>query len=225
MNDARGESGNEPLPEEPPSRGPGSPRAAGDVRLAPDANRLLRPASRLASAPVRWWIRVLDGERSWGSIDVRPGEFGAVRYRLVVFPPGATGAERRLLRLSRAWPAWGAVLWLVSEICLSRALGPWAAFGISTMAYLGMEAVLIGRVGALRPQVRKLSVEVIAGYTDRRSAAIYAEIKALVNKLANADAMRAQGQMRAIDHEAAWWQVYDRLGPGHPKPIEEQPSM
>ena len=113
----------------------------------------------------------------------------------------------------------------MSEICLSSALRPWAAFGISTMAYLGVEAMLIGRVGALRRQVRKLSVDVIASHTDRHSSAIYAEIKALVRTLANADAMRAQGQMTAIDHEAAWWRVYDRLRPGHFERIGEQPSI
>jgi hypothetical protein len=156
---------------------------------------------------------------------MRPGEYGTVRYRLVVFPPGVTVVERRLLRLSQAWPAWGAVLWLVSEVGLSSALRPWAAFGISTMAYLGIEAALIGRVGALRPQVRKLSIELIAGYTDRRSAAIYAEIKAVVNMLTKADAMRTRGRISAIDYEAAWWQVYDRLGPGHPERIEKQPSI
>ena len=165
---------------------------------------------------------MLDGERSWGSIDIRPGQYGVVRYRLVVFPPGVTGTEHRLLRLSRAWPAWGAVLWLISEMCLSSALPPWAAFGISTMAYLGTEAVLIGKVGALRPQVRALSVDTIAGHTDQRSAAIHAEIKAQASTLETADAMRAEGQMTAVDHEAVWWKVYDRLTPGHPEPRQQQ---
>lgn len=85
----------------------------------------------------------------WDSIDIRPGEYGTVRYRLVVVPPGVTGVERRL-PLSETWPAWGAVLWLISEVGLSSALQPWAAFGISTLAYLGIEAALIGRLGALR---------------------------------------------------------------------------
>jgi len=222
MNDARGGSGNEPVPEEQP--GSRSQRTAQDMRAEPGANRLLRPSNRLTSAPVRWGIRVLDGERSWGSIDIRPGHYGLVRHRLVVSPPGITRAERRLLRLSRAWPAWGAALWLISEMCLSSTLRPWAAFGIATMAYLGMEAVLTGKVGVLRPQVRTRSVDLIAGHTDQRSAAIHTEIKALANTLENADTMRAQGQMTAIDHEAASWKVYDRLGPGHPEP-REQPSI
>ena len=145
MSDVRGGSGNEPESEEQPRSG--SPRAARDERAAQGGERLLRPSTRLTRAPTRWWIRVLDGERSWGSIDIRPGQYGAVRYRLLVFPPRVTGTERRLLRLSRAWPAWGAVLWLISEMSLSSTLPPWAAFGISTMAYLGIEAVLIGKVG------------------------------------------------------------------------------
>jgi len=61
--------------------------------------------------------------------------------RGIRLPPGFARTERRLLRLSEAWPAWGAALWLLLEVCLSSALQPWAAFGISTMAYLGMEAV------------------------------------------------------------------------------------
>ncbi|WP_133066971.1 DUF6611 family protein [Mycolicibacterium sphagni] len=222
MNDARGRSGSEPVPEEQPRAG--SPQTAQDMTIAPAADRT-RPSSRLTRAPVRWCTWVLDGERSWGSIDVQPGECGTARYRLVVFPPGITGTERRLLRLSRAWPAWGAVLWLMSEACLSSALRPWAAFGISTMVYLGIEASLISKVGVLRPQVRTLSVELIAGYPDRRSAPIYAEIKALVAALANADAMRAQKQMTTTDHEAAWWQLYDRLGTDQSQPLDEQPPI
>ncbi|WP_407663898.1 DUF6611 family protein [Mycolicibacterium sarraceniae] len=130
-----------------------------DTRVTPAADRTLRPSSRLTRTPVRWRTWVLDGERSWGSIDVQPGECGTLRHRLVVFPPSITGTERRLLRLSRAWPVWGAALWLMSEVCLSSALRPWAAFGISTMVYLGIEAALIRRVGALRPQARTLSAE------------------------------------------------------------------
>lgn len=104
-----------------------------------------------------------DGKHSWDAIEIRPGHYGAVWHRLVVFPPGITGTEHRLLQLSRDWPGWGAVLWLILEMCLSSTLAPGAAFGVSTMAYLGIEAVLIGKVGALRSQVRALSVDTIAG--------------------------------------------------------------
>jgi hypothetical protein len=46
----------------------------------------------------------------------------------------------------------------MSEISLTGPLGPWVAFGISTLAYLGMEAVLIGAVGALRPAGAQVSL-------------------------------------------------------------------
>jgi hypothetical protein len=69
----------------------------------------------------RWSIRPPDGEQSWVLIDIFPGEPGFEREK------------------SEDWQAWGAALWLVLEICLSSMLPPWAAFGVSTMAYLGME--------------------------------------------------------------------------------------
>jgi hypothetical protein len=44
-------------------------------------------------------VRVIDGQRPWGSIDTGVSRQGFRRYRLVVFPPGISDFERRLLRL------------------------------------------------------------------------------------------------------------------------------
>ncbi len=57
----------------------------------------------------RGWLRLLDGDRSWGSIDIRPDRFGVTRYRLVVYPPGISESERRWVRVARGWPLMGAV--------------------------------------------------------------------------------------------------------------------
>jgi hypothetical protein len=62
-------------------------------------------------ARLPWWLRPLDGGPTWGSLDSYPRRFGVKRYRLVVFPPGISPEERRLLRLWRSWPVWGALLW------------------------------------------------------------------------------------------------------------------
>jgi hypothetical protein len=43
----------------------------------------------------RGWLRLLDGDQPWGSIDIRPDRFGVTRYRLVVYPPGISESERR----------------------------------------------------------------------------------------------------------------------------------
>jgi len=55
----------------------------------------------------RGWLRVIDGDRPWGSIDIRPDRFGVTRYRLVVYPPGITESERRLVRVARGLAAVG----------------------------------------------------------------------------------------------------------------------
>lgn len=125
----------------------------------------------------------------------------------------------------RAWATWGALLWLTSEIGLSGRLTTWTAIGISTTVYLSTGAITLALAGDLRSQIRTLFVAVADRRPDRRSAAMYAELETLVDMLSEADAMHESGRFSAIDHEAAWWQVYDRLGPDHPEPIEEQPSI
>ena len=77
----------------------------------------------------RGWLRLIDGDRPWGSIDIRPDRFGVTRYRLVVYPPGISESERRRVRAARGWPLWGALVWVVGEIWLSHVTGPWTAAG------------------------------------------------------------------------------------------------
>src|SRR6476659_11094860 len=82
--------------------------------------------------------RALEGDRRWGSIDIRPDRFGVTRYRLVVFPPGISESERRRVRVARGWVLWGALVWVFCEISLSHTTGPWTALAISAAIYLGL---------------------------------------------------------------------------------------
>lgn len=195
-----------PLIPRPPARGEQhSPvDATDDIRS--------RPVGPEGRAFARWWALVLNGRHDWGSLDISPTRHGVTRYRLVVFPPGIDIVERRLLRAWRAWPTWGAVLWLVSQIVLGAALSPGAAFATSTIAYLASGLFLLARVAELRSRVRSLSVVLVAGYADERSAAMFVELKSLVAALGLADSQRDRGQSSQADHESTWWQVYDRLG-------------
>jgi hypothetical protein len=161
----------------------------------------------------RWWSRVLDGDRVWGSIDIWPGRYGFTRYRLVVFGPGMAPAERRLLRLWRTWPIWGAALWLISEITLSTAITPLSAVVTATAVYLGAGAVALAMVNSLRVQVRTLEVLVGSGIADPDTVALFAELETLFSILTRADEERQQGLISAVDHETAWWGVYDRVAP------------
>lgn len=163
------------------------------------------------SAPVRCWDRLLDGSRVWGSIDVGLERQGFRRYRLVLFPPGVTKVERRLLRLWRGLPTWAALAWLMSVIVLSKACSPWVALGVATAVHVVVGAVILERVRVLRTQVRTLSVILIAGYPHPETEATYAEMKKIAAVLCTADFMHAQGRISAAEHESIWWQAYQRL--------------
>jgi hypothetical protein len=177
----------------------------------------VRASHRISARLRRCLSRLLDGNHPWGSFDVRLGCHGWCRsYRLVVFPPGIGALDRRLVRLWRGWPAWGAVLWLLAAICLSRALPPAIVLTLALTGYVGVGALLFVLAGKVRSQVRSLSVTVstdsLDGYLDRRAEATYAAWNELVGILTHADAMREQGAISPVEHELAWWDAYDRMG-------------
>jgi hypothetical protein len=161
---------------------------------------------------VRRRTSILDGRRTWGALEVSPTRHGVTRFRLTVFPPGIDPADRRLLRAWRGWPSWGAVLWLLTQVLLGGSTTPAVAFGLATALYLGIGAVLFARVASVRGQVRGLCVLRIAGYADPRAAASYAQLCSLAAALDDIDARLHQGALTAVEHEAAWWHLYDQLG-------------
>jgi hypothetical protein len=164
------------------------------------------------SGPLRHgWQRLLDGDRPWGSIDIRPDRFGVTRYRLVVFPPGISESERRRVRVARGWPLWGALVWIVCEIVLSHTTAPWAAFATSTAAYIGSGIVAVWMAGAPRTQVRTMAAMVMAGHHDPASGTTRDRLEDLAGTLMNADERLAAGQISPAEHEMVWWRVYDQL--------------
>ena len=187
---------------------PGAPLAEHD--------EMARPTIRAGHSADSWWSLMLDGRRPWGSLDISPSRYGVTRFRLTVFPPGIDSAERRLLRAWRAWPTWGALLWLLTQIALDSVASPATAFTVSTAVYLGIGAMLFGRVATVRAQVRGVCVVRMAGFPDPQGAALYAELCSLASALDDADTRLQHGVLSATGHEAVWWQVYDRLRPDAP---------
>lgn len=167
-----------------------------------------------APAARRWWTHVVDGDHVWGSVSVSPTRYGVTRYWLELYPPGIDSVERRWLRAWRAWPTWGAVLWLFSLI-LFGAGASWMQFAISAMVWLGVGAALYGRAARSHAQVRTRCVTRFANRPDDQSEAEYAELTVLTGMLRAADSLRDLGRLSASAHEAVWWRVYDRLGTTH----------
>jgi hypothetical protein len=163
------------------------------------------------------WLRLLDGDRPWGSIDVRPDRFGVTRYRLVVYPPGISESERRRVRVARGWPLWGALVWVIGEIYMNTMTTPWIALGMSTAACLGSGLVAFTMAGAPRTRVRTIAAMVMAGYRDPTSVTARDRLEELAATLVDADDRLASGHISALQHEMVWWQVYDQMSPSmHP---------
>jgi hypothetical protein len=161
----------------------------------------------------RGWLRLLDGEWPWGSLDIRPDRFGMTRYRLVVYPPGISESERRRVRVARGWPLWGVLVWVMCETFLSNVTGPLTALTVSTAAWLGSGLAAFAMAGAPRGRVRAMAAMVMAGYHDPVSAAARDRLEELAATLMRADDRLAGGQISATQHEMAWWQVYDQMSP------------
>lgn len=167
----------------------------------------------MRSHPLRRCVaRLLDGDRVWGSIDVRPGRFGIVHYRLVVFPPGLSTSDRRWIRAARGWPLWGMLLWLQCEAWLSPMLfTPWTALAVSTAVPLVAGVVIVTMAGEARRQVHTIVAITMAGYDEPLSLAARDRLATAAARLIDADERLARHEISVVDHELIWWQVYDRI--------------
>lgn len=155
--------------------------------------------------------RLLDGGRTWGALEVSSSRYGVTRYRLVVFPPGIARDERMLLRLWRAFPAWGIATWLVLEIALMTAVGPDVTLMISTGLCLSAGAVLMALTGHTRGRVRTVTVLRMIGVNDADTVDRLNELRSLAEGLVAADAKLAAGALSTVEHEAEVWRTYDRM--------------
>ena len=157
------------------------------------------------------WRRLLDGGRTWGSLDVSPSRYGVTRHRLVVFPPGISPDERVLLRVWRTWPIWGTLSWLVMEMFLVPTMDRaprWHLHGRRRGRGRGDMAI----TGANRTRVRTMSVVRMAGFDDQAVAdAVQRDVRRWPCELAEADNALAAGELSTVEHEAVVWRVYDRM--------------
>ncbi len=166
------------------------------------------------SAPARpqWWSRLLDGPHQWGSLDAAVGRYGVQRDRLVVYPPGSTTADRRMARLWRGWPITGAALGLLAIMLLGHAgASPDKVLALFLVAYVGIGALLFLRAGPMRVQVRSMSVILLPNGVDPQERQRHTECRILADELVRADQLLANGAISFVEHEAIWWDAYDRI--------------
>jgi len=138
--------------------------------------------------------------------------YGVRRYRLIIYPPGTSTADRRLARLWRGWPLSGAALGLFALMLLGNAAAsPDTVLAVAVAAYVSIGALLFLRAGPVRVQVRSMSIILMPGTADEHERRKYIEWKTLVRMLTRADRMLTTGAISLVEHEATWWEAYDRL--------------
>jgi hypothetical protein len=176
---------------------------------------VLQPTPERPAAP-SLWSRLLDGAHPWGSFDATAGRYGVRRCRLVIYPAGTTTAERRLARLWRGWPVGGVALGLLAVMLLGNVVSsPIAVLAVALVAYVSVGALLFLLAlwaGPARVQVRSMSVILMPETADAHELHRHTEWQALVQMLVRADHMLTTGAISPREHEAIWWEAYDRLG-------------
>lgn len=105
------------------------------------------------------------------------------------------------------------MLALLAVILLGNVIAsPNTILEYSAPAYLGVGALLFLRAGPARLHVRSMSITLPPQGASVRELCKHAEWRMLVHMLTMADHMLASGAISVVEHEAAWWKAYDRLG-------------
>ena len=138
--------------------------------------------------------------------------YGVRRYRLIIYPPGTSPADRRLARLWRGWPISGAALMLLVVMLFGDvAASPDTVLAIAVAVYVGIGALLLLRAGPAQVRVRSMSIMLMPATADEHERRKYIEWETLVHMLTRADRMLTTGAISSVEHEATWWEAYDRL--------------
>ena len=174
--------------------------------------RVVAQPNQEPSAGPGWLSRLLDGAHPWGSFEATVGRYGVRRYRLIIYPPGISTADRRLARLWRGWPISGAALVLLVVMMLGNAAAsPDTVLTVAVAAYLSIGALLFLRAGPHRVRARSMSIILMPNTADVQEQRRYTQWRTLVDMLTNADRMLTTRAISPVEHEATWWEAYDRV--------------
>ena len=104
------------------------------------------------------------------------------------------------------------MLGLLAIMMLGNAVSsPRTVLAVAVAVYASIGALLFLLAGPARVQVRSMSVILMPGTADAHERRRYAEWQTLVQMLIRADHMLTTGAISAVEHEATWWEAYDRL--------------
>ncbi|MFC4244030.1 DUF6611 family protein [Gryllotalpicola reticulitermitis] len=174
------------------------------------------PAASAAQRMPRWARRLIDGPHPWGAIQIAPVDRTgrALRYRLIVYPPGITDAERRWLVLHSRWPAIGTTLGVAVSAVLGEVMNGWAALAIGAAVFLAGAFATTVACGGARRGTRRLTATVFNAMGYHEVCGDLETIERCAGILVALDARRGPDGFRTmspVEYEHLWGRVYDEL--------------
>lgn len=160
-----------------------------------------------------WWSRLWEGSQRWGSCEDSYLRHGIRRVRFTVYPPGASAADRRRIRVWHGWTMWSAAAWLLGSVLL-QSYGVSAVVALVVPIVAAAAAALVCRryVGLLRHQVKTVVVLTMAGCTQQTVVDRRDEVVAMATTMIVADRAMKGGVIDAVEHELVWQRIYDEIG-------------
>jgi hypothetical protein len=152
--------------------------------------------------------------RDWGYVEhPRFSAFGYPEwghYKLVIYPPGTSATERRLLALWRRWIRWGAVAVFVIPTIGTSVIPHSGAFwyAIAAICYVSGLHVLTNSTRSLRARIRKLRVGIARVAGELRYVGDAQIMESSVQSLDEIDYKCAVGEVTPVEFERVWAQVY-----------------
>ena len=153
---------------------------------------------------------MLQGDRAWGGLDVRPSRGGVVHYRLTVYPPGTNAHERMLHRIWRSWPVAGGVLWIALMLVFGVFASASQAFWAATVTIAAATAATAWGTRS-RPRPRRLTALLVDDAGGRLVAGRFVELRAAFEQLEAAELRRQAGRISAVQFEVRWSEVFAGL--------------
>jgi hypothetical protein len=106
---------------------------------------------------------------------------------------------------------WGIATWLLAEVVLMDVVSAGQALAFATGTCAAVGVVMMALAGHTRHRVRTLTVVRMVGVNDPMSGPLLRDLRTLTERLTNADARLAAGELTTVEHEAEVWRVYDEM--------------
>lgn len=155
--------------------------------------------------------------RPWGRIElpdpIMVARTGIAHYRLSVFAPGTSEVQRRELQVARRWWTGSAAGTIAGELVVASAgLGSDTAIALAITG-AAIFSYWLARTRAIRRGTRTLHVAIVMAVNPHQVVGDAELLDECRRELDRVDGEQVPTSLTAVEREAIWYAVYDRLAP------------